>query len=166
MTKGKRSSTRGDGEAAGAIRNVCGLSLTITVMVTSLVFSSRLTFGSVTRFRGSVGFDSFSGDTSGVTGTGGNTVGKNVSSFGANFAASSSVGNSMATKKVGTSVRTGQLANISRDWAKASEFFLRKLMIDLNCGPGSDSFTMGSTISAAPPLLINCPTLRISPYIL
>src|SRR4051812_17322378 len=104
-----------------------------------------------------------SGSLSGGTGTGGNTVGRNVSSFGANLAASSLVGNSIATKNVGTSVRTGQLANIKRACARASEFFLRKLRTDLNSFPGSASFTIGSTISPAPPLLSNVPTFRTSP---
>src|SRR5437660_728122 len=52
-----------------------------------------------------------SGDASGVTGTRGNTVGKNFSSFGANLSASSLVGNSIATNTFGRSVRVGQVAN-------------------------------------------------------
>src|SRR5690242_4146375 len=50
-----------------------------------------------------------------ASGTGGRIVGKKVSSFGANLFASSFVGNSIAKKIMGTSVRAGQLANISRD---------------------------------------------------
>src|SRR5262252_5257769 len=83
------------------------------------------------------GLACFSDEGSGVAGGGGINVGRKVSSFGANLAASSLVGNSMATKTTGTSVRTAQLANINRDWASASEFFFKKLMSDLNCGPGS-----------------------------
>src|SRR5262245_63964043 len=83
--------------------------------------------------------------------SGGNAVGRKVSSLGANLAASSLLGNSMAAKISGTSVRTRQNSNIKRDEASSSEFFLRKLMIDLNCGPGSASLRIGSTISPAPP---------------
>src|SRR5437762_5746979 len=100
---------------------------------------------------------------SGVTGTGGKTVGRKVSSLGANLLASSFVGNSIATKTAGTSVRAGQVANIKRDEPRASEFFFKKLIIDLNCGPGSASLTIGSTISPAPPLLRSWPTFRTSP---
>ena len=50
-------------------------------------------------------------------------------------------------------MRAAQLANINRDDPNASEFFFRKLIIALNWGPGSASFTIGSTISPAPPLL-------------
>src|ERR1041385_7162004 len=106
------------------------------------------------------------GDASGVTGTGGSTVGRNVSSLGANLSASSLVGNSIATKTLGRSVRVGQVANIRREDANASEFFFRKSMIDWNSFPGSASLMIGSTISPAPPLPNNCPTLRTSPYIL
>src|ERR1051325_3067579 len=109
--------------------------------------------GCVARWGGPVDVDGLLGVASGVTGTGGRTVGKNVSNFGANFAASSFVGSSIATKNDGTSVRTGQAANIRRDEASPSEFFLRKLTIDLNSLPGSASFKIGSTISPAPPLL-------------
>src|ERR1041384_1271541 len=103
------------------------------------------------------------GDPSGVTGIGGNTVGKNFSSFGANLSASSLVGNSIATKTLGRSVRVGKVANIKREDANASEFFFRKSMIDWNSFPGSASLMIGSTISPAPPLLHNSPPLRTSP---
>src|SRR5262245_32943963 len=77
-------------------------------------------------------FGAAAGVGSGVTETGGSTVGKNFSSLGVNFAASSLVGNSIAVNIVGTSVRAGQVANISREFANASEFFFRKFTTDLN----------------------------------
>src|SRR5438874_1706252 len=98
-----------------------------------------------------------------ASGTGGKTVGKNFASVGANLLASSFVGNSIATKTSGTSERAGQVANRSRDDVSISEFFLRKLTIDLNSFPGSASFKIGSTISPAPPVLSSWPRLRTSP---
>src|SRR5438067_2191151 len=82
-----------------------------------------------------------------ASGTGGRIVGKKVSSFGANLFASSFVENSIATKIIGTSVRAGQPANIRRDVPNSSECFFKKLTTDLNCGPGSASLMIGSTIS-------------------
>ena len=149
ITKGKRSSTCGEAPAIGDGR--------------TLGFSTVLGFGVAASLAASPVFMSFSSVGSGVTGTGGSTVGRNFSSLGANFAASSSFGNSIATKTIGTSVRTAQLANISRDDPNASEFFFKKLTMALNWGPGSASFTIGSTISPAPPLLNSWPTFRISP---
>src|SRR5258706_13841491 len=149
MTNGKRSS-RDDGagdEAGFADREVAG--------------------GDADDCAGDAAvFGLASGDVSGVTGTGGSTVGKNVSSFGANLSASSLVGNSIATNTLGRSVRVGQVANIKREDVSASEFFLRKSMIDWNSFPGSASLMIGSTISPAPPVPNNCPTFRTSPYIL
>src|SRR6185369_9772709 len=95
---------------------------------------------------------------SGEGATGGNTVGRKVSSRGVNLAASSLLGNSMATKISGTSERARQKLHISRDEPSISEFFFRKPTIDLNCGGGSASLRIGSTISPAPPLLSNWPT--------
>src|SRR5439155_23806565 len=83
-------------------------------------------------FPGSLGFASGGGlgFPSGSIGTGGSTVGRNVSSLGENFAASSGVANSIATNAFGTSARAGHDANNSREVASASSFFLRNLIID------------------------------------
>src|SRR5258708_4129746 len=70
------------------------------------------------------GLDGDAVDSGVGSGTGGKMVGRNVSSLGANFAASSAVPNSIATKASGTSVRAGQVANCSRAVARASAFFL------------------------------------------
>src|SRR5437763_1233363 len=96
------------------------------------------------------------------TGTGGRTVGRNVSSFGVNFAASSGEANSSAAIVVGISLRAGQLANIRRDVANCSELSLRNFSSELNSGPGLASLIIGSTISPAPPVVNSWPTLRTS----
>src|SRR5438445_537089 len=66
------------------------------------------------------------------TGTGGSTVGRNVSSFGVNFAASSGEANSIAAIVLGMSLRAGHAANISRDVANCSELSLRNFSSEVN----------------------------------
>src|SRR6185503_4001301 len=127
ITNGRRSST-GDVDGAGPGCALTAGLLTMGVVVGdgSFDFVCGVTFGS--RARRSI---ASAVEGSGVTGTGCRTVGRKVSSFGANFVASSLVGNSIATKALGKSVRTGHAANIRRDWARASEFFFKNPMIDL-----------------------------------
>src|SRR5207302_6267208 len=96
------------------------------------------------------------------TGTGGRTVGRNVSSFGVNFAASSGEANSIAAIVVGMSLRAGHAANISRDVANCSELSLRNFSSEANSGPGLASLIIGSTISPAPPVVNSWPTFRTS----
>src|ERR1700681_764578 len=93
-------STRGSGEEAGA----AGSFLTSTVIGCLPV--------SVTP--AGLALAGAAGEASGVTWTGGKTPGRKVSSLGANFAASSLVANSIATKTSGTLVRAGQVANKRR----------------------------------------------------
>src|SRR5438105_11775675 len=83
------------------------------------------------------------------TGTGGITVGRNVSSFGVNFAASSGEANSIAAIVLGMSLRAGQAANITRDVANCSELSLRNFSSAWNSGPVLASLIIGSTISPA-----------------
>src|SRR3989442_114010 len=96
------------------------------------------------------------------TGTGGMTVGRNVSSFGVNFVASSGEANSIAAIVLGMSLRAGHVANISREVANCSELSLRNFSSELNSGPGLASLMIGSTISPAPPVVSSWPTLRTS----
>src|SRR5437762_10639082 len=115
MTNGKRSTAGGGaGRVTFGVGNGVGFA----------------TDGEVADSGADVSFGS--GDRSGVTGTGGNTVGKNFSSFGANLSASSLVGNSMATNTFSRYVRVGKVANIKREDVSTSEIFLMKSMIDWN----------------------------------
>src|ERR1041385_8932058 len=113
MTNGKRSIAGGDDDGGAGV--AAGLAVDFDEV-------------SGTEFR-----DGFArGAETSLAGTGGNTAGKNFSSFGANFGASSLVGNSMATNTLGRSVRVGQVANIRRDEANGSEFFFKKSMMAVN----------------------------------
>ncbi|PYS80898.1 MAG: hypothetical protein DMF70_10055 [Acidobacteria bacterium] len=168
ITKGKCSAT-GPGVAPGVATGMARIGTTgvtrsvATGAVSGVVFAS-LSIGFAGRDPSTDGLAGFASGVGVASGTGGRITGKNFSSLGANFSASSGDGNSIATKVAGISVRTGDVANSKRAVASASEFALRNLMIDWNSFGGSASFMIGSAISPAPPVLKSWPTLRTSPY--
>src|SRR6185295_5341132 len=80
----------------------------------------------------------------------GKITGNRVCSFGSNFCASSTDGNSIATTLCGKPVLVGKAAKSIGDVANASELAFRNLSKDLSSFEGFESFWIGSRNSTTP----------------